>query len=58
MLCCLNVKKSNFVILRRKGRKISHQVKIKLIDYNCSTYCSTYLDQKEYVKHLEVLIDN
>ena len=51
----INAKKSNFVIFRPSQKKLSYQIKIKL--YNNASNSDTFLECKDYVKFLGVLID-
>ena len=51
----LNIKKSNFVILRPRQKKLNHQVNLKVFDHHNNSYIS--LKCKNYVKYLGVLID-
>ena len=50
-----NIKKSNFVIYRRRQKKLNYEVKLKEFDFHTNTYIS--LERKNYVKYLGVLID-
>ena len=52
----LNIKKSNFVILRpRQKKKLNDQVNLKVFDHQNNSYIS--FKSKNYVKYLGVLID-
>ena len=51
----LNVKKSNFVILRPRQKRLNHQVNLKVSDHHNNSYIS--LKCKNYVKYLGFLID-
>ena len=48
-------KKSNFVIFRRYQKKLTFSVRIKIFDNVIEE--SLYLENKEYVKYLGILID-
>ena len=52
----INTKKSNFVVFHPSRTKQKLQVNIKLTDYITSKFI--YLEQKDYVKYLGVLLDN
>ena len=51
----ISAKKSNFVIFRPSQKKLSYQVKIRI--YNNAPNSDTFLECKDYVKFLGVLID-
>ena len=52
----ISMKKSNFVIFHQFRMKQKLQVNIKLTDYKTSKFI--YLEQKDSVKYLGVLLDN
>ena len=52
----LNVKKSNFVIFDPYQRKLNYLVDLKMFDNDSKTFIS--LEDKNYVKHLGILIDS
>ena len=52
----ISMKKSNFVIFHQFRMKQKLQVNIKLTDYKTSKFI--YLEQKDNVKYLGVLLDN
>ena len=52
----INIKKSNFVVFHPSRMQQKLQVDIKLTDYKTSKFI--YLEQKDYVKYLGVLLDN
>ena len=51
----INAKKSNFVIFRPSQKKLRYQIEIRL--YNNASNSYTFLECKDYVKFLGVLID-
>ena len=51
----LNVKKSNFIIFHPHQKKINYQLNFKILDNDSKTFLP--LEQKFYVKYLDVLID-
>ena len=51
----INAKKSNFVIFRPSQKKLSYQINIRL--YHIASNSYTFLECKDYVKFLGVLID-
>ena len=51
----INAKKSNFVIFRPSQKKLSSQINIRI--YNNASNSDTFLECKDYVKFLGVLID-
>ena len=51
----LNIKKSNFVIFRPYQKKLTFSVRIKIFDNVIGE--NLYLENKEYVKYLGILID-
>ena len=51
----INAKKSNFVIFRPSQKKLSYQINIRI--YNNASNSDTFLECKDYVKFLSVLID-
>jgi len=36
----LNIKKSNFVVFRRRQKKLTYEVNLKVFDYHTNTYIS------------------
>ena len=51
----INAKKSNFVIFRPSQKMYSHQINIRI--YNNASKSDSFLECKDYVKFLGVLID-
>ena len=51
----INAKKSNFVIFRPSQKKLNYQIKLRI--YNNASSSDTFLECKDYVKFLGVLID-
>ena len=51
----INAKKSNFVVFRPSQKKLSYQINIRI--YNNASNSDTFLECKDYVKFLGVLID-
>ena len=52
----ISAKKSNFVIFRPSEKKLSYQINTRI--YNNASNSDTFLEGKDYVKFLGVLIDN
>ena len=51
----INAKMSNFVVFRPSQKKLSYQINIRI--YNNASNNDTFLECKDYVKFLDVLID-
>ena len=51
----LNIKKSNFVLLRPYQKKVTSKIDIRIFDNFQNNFVS--LENKEYVKYLGLLID-
>ena len=54
----LNIAKSNFVIFHTYQKKVNYIPNLKVFDHNTHQNVSLYIEHKNYVKYLGILIDS